>query len=62
MMSLSLCLDSDRHCVTSCLQTHRLWDNITVAHRGGARVDGREKTEGGWRDRCTDRTGSGGWV
>lgn len=41
MMSLSLCLDSDRHCVTSCLQTHRLWDNITVAHRGGS--------EGGWK-------------
>lgn len=33
LMSLSLCLDSDRHCVTSCLQTHRLWDNITARRR-----------------------------
>lgn len=56
MMSLSLCLDSDRHCVTSCLQTHRLWDNITVAHGGGERgwMEGRRRREGGETDVQTD--------
>ena len=44
LMSLSLCLDSVRHCVTSCLQTHRLRDNITVAETEG-RERGREERQ-----------------
>lgn len=50
LMSLSLCLDSVRHCVTSCLQTHRLRDNITVAQRLG---------EGGSKERQMYRQSNG---
>lgn len=66
LMSLSLCLDSVRHCVTSCLQTHRLRDNIAVLETEGARRVGCGDGGGGGgarRDRCTDRTVAvGGWV